>query len=359
MHIFLQPPSVFYNFAPNSTLMKTIFKSFFLVASAAVLASCANNVCKLEGTVLNAEGIENPEVWIFASKDKMDTVAVVDGKFSYSCPIDDGTMYSILLTSNGRPYNRKYSTKMVPDARKLTVVLDTVSSTTGSPMVDLYKSVTAKRDEIYAKEGMPAAVEYIKQAYRDNCDNLVGEKMFLSILRSLTPAEIDELLAVGSDKIKENETIQRVREEKIAADKSGVGKDYIDFSGVTPEGAAVKLSDFIGKSKLTIVDFWASWCGPCMASMPKMVERWNKFHKKGLNIVGVAVWDKDNSKSRVKIAEKGMVWPQIFVGEDRSATDAYGVASIPTIIVISADGKILYRGHPEDPQVDALIAAMK
>ena len=129
----------------------------------------------------------------------------------------------------------------------------------------------------------------------------------------------------------------------------------IDFKGVTPEGKEVALSDFVGKSKLVLVDFWASWCGPCMRSMPAMKALYEKYHKKGLEIVGVAVWDGDNSRSRVRIEEKGMTWPQIFVGDDRTSTDIYGIAGIPHVILFDAEGVILTRGIPDEEELEEMI----
>lgn len=87
-----------------------------------------------------------------------------------------------------------------------------------------------------------------------------------------------------------------------------------------------------------------------------MVNLWNTYHKKGLDIVGVAVWDGDNSASRDKITEKGMLWPQIFAGEDKTPTDVYGILGIPHVILFDPEGIIIQRGIPNEEQLAEKIA---
>lgn len=87
-----------------------------------------------------------------------------------------------------------------------------------------------------------------------------------------------------------------------------------------------------------------------------MVNLWETYHKKGLDILGVAVWDGDNSASRTRIEEKGMVWPQIFVGEDKTPTDLYGIVGIPHVILFDPEGMVIQRGVPDEEQLAGEIA---
>lgn len=80
-----------------------------------------------------------------------------------------------------------------------------------------------------------------------------------------------------------------LKEHAATVAKTAVGKKFIDFEMNTPEGKSVKLSDFISKNKYTLIDFWASWCGPCRQEMPNVVAAYNEFKAKGFGIVGVSL----------------------------------------------------------------------
>ena len=122
------------------------------------------------------------------------------------------------------------------------------------------------------------------------------------------------------------------------------GQPFVDFAGKTPEGADVKLSDYVGKGKWVLTDFWASWCGPCMREIPNIQKVYETFEGDDFMMLGIAVWDGDNTESVKRMEEKEMKWHQIFVGEDKTPTDSYGIVGIPTMILFAPDGTIYKRG---------------
>ena len=92
-----------------------------------------------------------------------------------------------------------------------------------------------------------------------------------------------------------------------------------------------------------VVDFWASWCGPCRREASTTLKQiYEKYNGKGLSVLGVAVWDKPED-TFAAIEQLGLPWPQI-INSKNIASDAYGFNSIPHIIVFDADGTILCRG---------------
>ena len=127
-----------------------------------------------------------------------------------------------------------------------------------------------------------------------------------------------------------------------AAVNVGVGSAAPDFSAPSPEGKAVSLKQSMGK--VTIVDFWASWCKPCRAENPNMVALYKEFHAKGLNIVGVSL-DDDTTKWKDAIAKDKLTWTHVSNlknFEDPIAT-LYSIKSIPSTFILDASGKIVAK----------------
>ena len=325
-----------------------------LVLGAAAIASttaCNGSQCKVNGTVSGFDELSDAIILVREGREVIDTLAVEDGAFSYTCAIDPAKAYILMLKGKEDKSVAGYA-RFISDSKAVNINLAEESEVTGSPLTDLMAKVMEDAEAAYGEEENEAAYyEVLKNAYKENATNAVGIDLFSNLAYDLPLAEFDEFLAMGCDAIKNNEQYTKMRVSKVAEAQTGPGSKFVDFSGKTPEGKDVSLSDFVGKGKYTLVDFWASWCGPCMRSMPGMKNLWDTYHAKGLDIVGVAVWDGDNSKSVERIAEKGMSWPQIFVGEDKTPTDVYGILGIPHVILVDPEGNVVERGIPNEEEL--------
>ena len=121
-----------------------------------------------------------------------------------------------------------------------------------------------------------------------------------------------------------------------------VGGEAPDFTQNNPEGEAVSLSDLRGN--VVLVDFWASWCGPCRRENPNVVKLYNKYNEKGFEILGVSL-DKQHDRWVKAIEADGLAWEQVsdLQGWKNAAAGLYGVRSIPHTILLDKEGKIIAR----------------
>ena len=132
---------------------------------------------------------------------------------------------------------------------------------------------------------------------------------------------------------------------------------FTDFTIEQPDGTKVSLSDYVGKGKYVLVDFWASWCGPCRGEIPNIKELYDKYHAKGLDVLGVAVWDKPED-TQAAIKELGIVWPQI-INAQQIPTELYGIQGIPHIILFAPDGTIVARDLRDEAMKEKVVEVMK
>ena len=131
--------------------------------------------------------------------------------------------------------------------------------------------------------------------------------------------------------------------ERLLATKGKLtGEAYIDFVSTTPEGAQLSLKEVISKNKYTLVDFWASWCGPCRKENPHVVKTFNTFKDKGFTVLSVSL-DEDAVKWKDAIAKDGMPWYHVssLKGWKEPAAALYNIKAIPQNVLVDSQGKIV------------------
>lgn len=149
--------------------------------------------------------------------------------------------------------------------------------------------------------------------------------------------------------------MQEAKEQLALLAKRRPGLKYTDLDMKDMKGKAVKLSQYIGKGKYVLVDFWASWCGPCQMEMPNVIEAYNKYHDKGFDVVGVSLDEKAEAwKKGVK--DLGLPWHQLseLKGWKGAVCKTYGIVGIPNNILVDPDGIIIASDLREEALQDKL-----
>ena len=212
-----------------------------------------------------------------------------------------------------------------------------------------------EQKEAKQKEGAQLEEQYdkvIKEGVKKNITNPVGVFLFKQTFYNNSTDENEALLQQIPANFQNDETIVRIKEMTDKQKKTAVGTQFVDFEMQTPEGKAVKLSDYVGKGKVVLVDFWASWCGPCRREMPNLVETYAKYKGKNFEIVGVSL-DQDGAAWKEAIKKMNMTWPQMSDLKfwQSEGAQLYAVNSIPHTVLIDGSGKIIARGlHGEELQ---------
>lgn len=170
---------------------------------------------------------------------------------------------------------------------------------------------------------------------------------------SFTPAELDAFASSVSG-MWDKARLARVNSAIGNSRKYPKLNSYTDFAVLDTDGKEVKLSSLLDSNKYTLIDFWASWCGPCRAAIPHVKELHKKYSDK-LNVLSVSL-DSDEKPWRKAMEKEQMEWKQLWADNERvnGVKDPYQIKGIPFLLVIDPSGKIAFAGHGPDELSDFL-----
>ena len=223
-------------------------------------------------------------------------------------------------------------------------------------------AVNAALDKLALCADDPQAVQALFEDLQSKHGDVATAVCFAKSISLLGLERWADMLGSMSDGVRNHPYIKNLSKnvnKKLAAqrarDAMSPGAQYKDFQG-TWEGKEYKLSDFVSHGKYVLVDFWASWCEPCRKEIPNIIRTYNQYKGKGLEVIGVAVSDKPEETA--KAVKKLGINYTVFNETDNSASTAYGIQSIPQILLIGPDGTILKQGLRGENIADALKEAL-
>lgn len=328
----------------------------FIFTALMLLASCSKGY---KVTVTLPDGSNNGETVFLTNYDTGDTIATAMVE-NNMCTLEgdaDGGFFARLYVG-GNPYG------FIVEPGEVT--LNIAEGNAVSPLNDKIaawsKEMQAIADDSTLSEAENDAryAEGLMKLYQDNKDNAIGPWAFCNYLmyKDLSEADIDALLKAAPARYAE---LKRVAKAKNAARQLTItaeGQKFTDFEVMAEDGAKQKLSDYVGKGKVVVVDFWASWCPPYRAEIPKLQALKAKYGDR-FDVLDVAVWDNPDDTHKA-IEELNITWP-VIIGTHKltEPTDLYGIKSIPHVIIFGPDGTIVSRNLLGDDLANKLAEVIK
>ena len=354
-------------------------KIAIILIAALTVISCKKDGYEITGT---ANGVDNGKnVYLEAQSETgpvaLDTAVVENGKFKFDGKLKDGVELAFVRieTLNGSLPIILENGDIAIEFNKDTIQKSKIGGTKNN---DKFQSYNDKSNVIFkkmmkfqeenqqkmmqAQQTQDTATvsalmkeynkfqeelnEQSKSFINSNSDAFISSLLLENFLmrNSITAEEAKKFYEKLDKSLLETKSGKNITKMMEAMNAATVGNAAPEFSAPSPEGKTISLKESLGK--VTLIDFWASWCGPCRKENPNVVAMYNELHDKGFNIIGVSLDNPGGDQAwKDAIAKDGLTWNQVsnLKGWKDPIAEQYNVKSIPATFLLDASGKIVAK----------------
>jgi len=351
--------------------MKMI-KNIYFLGILLVIAGCSQKQIE-EYTIIGSinKEYDGNKVMLFIllgdSIIAVDTTIIINGSFKFHGKeyIRD---FSVITTGNFP--DKVLSAEVILEKGKIKVDLDSISVVSGPLLQTSYKSyvdsfnflykeiektyqianskftVMNDRDFAEASKGLNT---YLLRVIRANANNVIGKHAFGYYCYTASDEELSSTYAMFDESTKSEPYIifllndrLRVRSESVKS-KEILNTDFKDFELLATDGSTKRISDYVGKSKYLLIDFWASWCGPCVRDFPYLKKIYDEFLDKDLIVLGISL-DSSETAWKNAVETHHISWETLMAKNEKEMYDAYLFNGIPYGILLDDKGTIIEVG---------------
>ena len=370
--------------------MKTMKKLLLTIMSAMLLTSVsAQNGYTITGTAegtVKGDTIFLCEMQGWFAMVPLDTAIVKKGKFEFAGQFDGCTHRYLLAMHKGVNVataailleNAPISVQMFKDEKKNIIVggpsarlwdeyergakeFDDRMAADWSVCLDTLVAEDNKiKERLLVNTYSADRKNYTKRFMLQHIGTPVADYLLAQTQSDFTKEEQEQLLKLFGQQKQQFYAYKGIMEQRAIDQRTGIGAQFTDFSMPDPKGKMISVSDYVKKNKYTLIDFWASWCGPCRAEMPTVVKAYDLYHAKGFEVVGVSL---DNNKEAwIKaIDQLKMPWPHMsdIKGWGCAGAALYNVKGIPANVLIDQQGKIVAKNLRGQDLLDKMAELLK
>ena len=282
-----------------------------------------------------------------------DSVAVTNGKWEYmkELPAD---VYTLLFISDVKAKQAKQEDVIAVMADSIPTEIDLTTGTVKGSKASEAMNATWK--ELFASmgnENWPAAFQQMRKAVLDNTDSMLPVVFVpMGLYQGLTYSELKKIFRPGvpyenhpamqEAKAHMSQMQEEYQKERQSQTARAIGNKFTDIAMNDTTGRERRLSEWCGKGRYVLIDFWASWCGPCRAEMPNVTACYEKYHAKGLDIVAIS-FDMNKEAWLRAIRTMNMPWVHLsdLAGWNSLGAKTYNIRGIPANILLDKEGKII------------------